>query len=321
MMLGCALVAEDVEVLDDDAVDEAARRDEADADGEFEDGREIIAGLVHRREDAVQAVHDDADDDEPRVRQHTPLLIGERAEDDDERDDDAQHHFQAVQVALHRTEEDIAPFIMHRDVHDLHDEVDGHDGAADARELAHDVGIDLVAVVPPRKVALNADHRRADEERRNQEVERQDWAPPQREHLALRNQEQAAERRLMHHRENQADDDEHGQDFQNVGVQPFEHALRDDLVEFERQDRRVNRDAPEDLEQHGRIAPRDKRPPEMRPEADVEEQPRHDEDVAEERREERAPRDDTVFLHLETADEERRRIAAARERNAAEHVE
>ena len=104
-------------------------------------------------------------------------------------------------------------------------------------------------------------------------------------------------------------------------MQELEHALRDDLVELKREDRRVDGDAPEDLEEHGGIAPGDERPPEMRPEADVEEEPRHDEQIAEQRREERAARDDAVFLILEPADEQRRRVAAARERDAAEHVE
>ena len=121
--------------------------------------------------------------------------------------------------------------------------------------------------------SLYANHSRSYKEGGHKEIDWQELAPPQWEHLLLHNQKQTTQRGLMKYREYQADYYQNRQNLENMSMQLlYQNALCNNLKELQAQNSGVHGNAPEYLEQYGGIAPGYKRTPEVKPLTNIQEQ-------------------------------------------------
>jgi hypothetical protein len=202
---------------------------------------------------------------------------------------------------------------------------DGREGEDEERhppERDEELHLELLAEGAVREERLDDRHRAAERERGEEEVERDERRVPERVELRRDDQVEGPERGLVERREEDAEDDEDRHD-RVEDVQRLRHleTLEDDRAELEREDRRVERDAPADLE-HDRVrVPHDERVPDVPGATEVEHQRDDDEAVAEERRQDGGADDRPELLEVEDVDGRADREAAGGEGDAAEDVE
>ena len=114
----------------------------------------------------------------------------------------------------------------------------------------------LVAISCLGEGSLNRHHSGTNEEGRKQEVNRQELAPPQREHPLLHNQEQAAQGGLMQYRENKADYHQHRQYLDYISVQLLhQDTLGNNLEELQALDGGIKGNTPEYLKEYRGVSP------------------------------------------------------------------
>jgi hypothetical protein len=174
-----------------------------------------------------------------------------------------------------------------------------------------------------RERALDDHHADARRDARDEEEDREEWRVPERVELARRHQEEGAEGGLVERRERDAEDDD--ADRQRAEetahfheAEPFERGRR----ELESEDHQVQEDAPADLVHDGGRAGRQEELIGEAPRlAKVHDEPEQDEGVAEEAGQDRGAQDRPVGLLAEDVDGAGDRVAARRERDAADDVE
>ena len=208
------------------------------------------------------------------------------------------------------------------EVREADDRREGEDEERHPTERDEELHLELLAEGAVREERLDDRHRAAEGERGEEEVEREERRVPERVELRRDDQVEGPERGLVERREEDAEDDEERHD-DVEDVQRLRHleALEDDRAELEREDRRVERDAPADLE-HDRVrVPHDERVPDVPGAPEVEHERDDDEAVAEERRQDGRADDRPELLEVEDVDRRADREAAGGEGDAAEDVE
>ena len=185
------------------------------------------------------------------------------------------------------------------------------------------VTVQLVAERTVRHAALEDHHRDADDDARHEEVERDVRRVPQRVNLVLREKEQGTERRLVEGREHHAHDRERDGQLQRERpcLAPSE-PLEDRREELEPEHRQVERHAPGHFEHHRQRAERPHHGNREVPrQPEVEQQADDDEEIPERAGQHRGAHDRVVLLQPEDVHRRRHRVAARRQRDAADDVE
>ena len=113
------LVADDVEVLNQEAVNQDAQGNQAHADDDFADAWEVCTALIHGGEYAVQAVDNNTQNCQPGIGQETASGLSQRTEHNQDRNDDTKEHLRTVHIALESTLEHIAPQIHREQIIEL----------------------------------------------------------------------------------------------------------------------------------------------------------------------------------------------------------
>ena len=198
-------IADDVEVLNQEAVNQDTQRYQTSADDNLADTWEVGTTLIHGSEYAVQTVENNAQNSEPCISQQTASGFSQWTNDNADRNDDTKEHLQAVHIALESSLEYITPQIHREQIINLHQEIYQHDTSTYTSQLQHNLMRNLMTISGSCQGSLYANHSRAYKERGHEEIDWQELAPPQWEHLLLHNQEQTTQRGLMEYREYQAD--------------------------------------------------------------------------------------------------------------------
>ena len=72
------LIADDIEVLNQEAVNQDAQGNQSDTDDDFADAREVCTALIHGSEYAVQAVYDNTQHCQPGIGQKAASCLPDR---------------------------------------------------------------------------------------------------------------------------------------------------------------------------------------------------------------------------------------------------
>lgn len=187
-------IADDVEVLNQEAVNQNTQRYQTSTDDDLANTWEVGTTLIHRSEYAVQTVENNAQNSEPCIGQQTASGFSQWTNDNADRNDDTKEHLQAVHIALESSLEYITPQIHREQIVNLHQEIYQHDTSTYTSQLQHNLMRNLMTISGSCQGSLYADHSRSYKERGHKEVDWQELAPPQWEHLLLHNQEQTTQR-------------------------------------------------------------------------------------------------------------------------------
>lgn len=235
------ILAENVEILYDKAVEETSCRQETERYEKFPYRREIRHVTTRRQADEYGR---ETVDDKPEARQETirdktaSRLTPARVHDND-RNEDTDEHLRKEYVRFPRAAErhvDKAAFI---EIVPFQQEVDDHRARTDDRETVYRIDAYLMTVETARQRRLDTDNGRADEERRHEIEYRNIFTPVERIHLRFRNEEECPQRRLMKHGEDDPEDKEHRHDLLDRVVESLTESLRHDLAHLKHLHRRI----------------------------------------------------------------------------------
>ena len=109
-------IADDVEVLNQEAVNQDTQRYQTSADDNLANTWEVGTTLIHGSEYTVQTVENNAQNSEPCISQQAASGFSQRTNNNADRNDDTKEHLQAIHIALESSLEYITPQVHRKPI-------------------------------------------------------------------------------------------------------------------------------------------------------------------------------------------------------------
>ena len=322
-----ARALENGEALDQEEEHQTRAGEDAEAEDELAEVGDVdrVRGTEVADDPGIDAVHHQAHEGAEAAEREEAAGATERG---DREDRDGDHRLEKdlgeEEVALPGAigAEDVAPLVMQREVDDPEREERAEEDRGDRGDAGEELQLELRAVEEAEQEHEEHEDRHPRAHRGDEELRGDPGGVPERMQARRRDQEERAERRVVHRGQGHAQHHERQHDLvQEVGDLREGEALGEDREQLEGGDAPVDGDAPEHLEEEAVRVPHEEGVPTPVRKPDVEDEREQRRPVAEEADQHRQPRHGVVLLQAEDVDHRRDHEAAGGERGARDHVE